>query len=385
MVSGPADKRVHLTLPTVPVAAPLTLLSLSAVQSAASWRIDYLYEEEGTLYGGVYRSPATSTGPTYFTVVTNDHGDVLELCDADGAAFAAYRYDAWGLPQGAGDLAIGVWRQATTLVSQALAGQIASRQILRYASYACDAESGLYYCSARYYDPATRQWTSGDPAKADGEESAYQYCGGLVTIACDPTGERIKLTLPDTKAGVLKARIRKYTRKRAKQQIPYWYGGKYYPKQGSGKCKSIDGVAYDGLGPLDCSGFVQGVLHEAGLKGMPPCKYGKEWGGDHIYGQSGWKGYPNQKYFRKNAKTKYQIGDILVRTTAVAGDAAHIVLVISNGVNPRIAESSSQRGKGVGTDGTRTTRLRNRSWWKAHKNDIRSGRFFTQYRHNIGK
>ncbi len=168
----------------------LTLLSLSAVQGAASWRIDYLYDEEGTLYGGVYRSPATSTSPTYFTAVTDDHGDVLELCDADGAAFAAYRYDAWGLPQGEGDYATGVWTQATTLVNQALAGQIAARQILRYASYAYDAESGLYYCSARYYDPATRQWTSGDPAKADGEESAYQYCGGDPVGRVDPSGLR---------------------------------------------------------------------------------------------------------------------------------------------------------------------------------------------------
>ncbi|HQK95556.1 MAG TPA: hypothetical protein PLD23_18815 [Armatimonadota bacterium] len=71
MVSGPADKRVHLTLPTVPVAAPLTL---AAVRGAASWRIYYLYDEEGTLHGGVYRSPATSTGLTYFTAVTDDHG-----------------------------------------------------------------------------------------------------------------------------------------------------------------------------------------------------------------------------------------------------------------------------------------------------------------------
>ena len=93
---------------------------------------------------------------------------MLGLCDADGATFAAYRYDAWGLPQGAGDLATGVWTQATTLVNQALAGQIAARQALRYASYAYDAESGLYYCSARSHALASRQWTTGDPAKADG-------------------------------------------------------------------------------------------------------------------------------------------------------------------------------------------------------------------------
>ena len=212
----------------------LTLLSLSATQGAASWRIDYLYDEEGALYGGVYRSPATSTGPTYFTAVTDDHGDVLELCDADGAAFAAYRYDAWGLPQGAGDLATGVWTQATTLVNQALAGQIAARQILRYASYAYDAESGLYYCSARYYDPATRQWTTGDPAKADGEESAYQYCGGEPVGRVDPDGEAA------------------FRRKAAVAYAKKWYN-KFNPK-------------YKNMSPADCTNFVSQCLKAGGWK-----------------------------------------------------------------------------------------------------------------------
>jgi RHS repeat-associated protein len=165
----------------------LTLLSLSATQGSTTWRVDYLYDEEGALYGGVYRSPATSTSPIYFTAVTNDHGDVHELCDADGHAFAAFRYDAWGLPQGGGSYATGIWTAETRdssnniVVSATLAGQIASRQILRYASYAYDSESGLYYCSARYYDPATRQWTTGDPTKADGEESAYQYAAASIS------------------------------------------------------------------------------------------------------------------------------------------------------------------------------------------------------------
>ncbi len=75
------------------------------------------------------------------------------------------------------------------MVNSTLAGQIASRQILRYASYAYDAESGLYYLSARSYDPLTRQFISKDPAKADGEESAYQYCGGEPVTFIDPTGE----------------------------------------------------------------------------------------------------------------------------------------------------------------------------------------------------
>jgi RHS repeat-associated protein len=163
----------------------LTLMTLSAAQGGDSWRVDYLYDEEGTVWGGVYR---TSSATTYFSLITSDRGDVSELCDSDGNAFAAYRYDAWGLPQGAGTFATGIWTQGTSLVNAALAGEIATRQVLRYASYAWDAESALYYCSARYYDPATRQWTTGDPAKADGEESAYQYCGGEPVGAVDESG-----------------------------------------------------------------------------------------------------------------------------------------------------------------------------------------------------
>ncbi len=167
----------------------LTLMSLSATRGSSTWRVDYFYDEEGTPFGGLYRTPSSSDSPTYFSILTNDHGDVLEICDADGDAFASYRYDAWGLPQGEGSYATGIWTQDTDLIGSLLADDIASRQILRYAGYAYDAESGFHYCSARYYDPATRQWTSIDPAKADGEESAYQYCGGDPVAKVDPTGQ----------------------------------------------------------------------------------------------------------------------------------------------------------------------------------------------------
>jgi RHS repeat-associated protein len=52
------------------------------------------------------------------------------------------------------------------------------RQVPRHASYCWDASSGFYYLSARYCDPSTTQFITKDPAKADGEESAYQYCAG---------------------------------------------------------------------------------------------------------------------------------------------------------------------------------------------------------------
>ncbi|TDB39969.1 MAG: hypothetical protein D9V44_01305 [Actinobacteria bacterium] len=41
---------------------------------------------------------------------------------------------------------------------------IAARNPLRYRSYYLDAETGLYYMPARYYDPATARFLSVDPA-----------------------------------------------------------------------------------------------------------------------------------------------------------------------------------------------------------------------------
>ena len=166
-----------------------TLLSLTATQGSSSWRIDYLYGEDGVLYGGVYRSPSTSTSPTYFTMVTDDRGDVVELLDAAGNPFAAYHYDCWGWINEGYDNFNGIQTQGTSLINSTLASSIVAQQHLTYAGYVYDSESNLYYCNARYYDPATRQWTTADPAKADGEESAYQYAGGDPVARADPSGD----------------------------------------------------------------------------------------------------------------------------------------------------------------------------------------------------
>ena len=109
-----------------------------------------------------------------FGIVTTDRGDVRALTDELGVAFAFYAYDAYGNPRAC--------QTRATSLDATTSAEVASANILRYAGYAYDAHSGLYYCSARYYDPATASFITKDPAKADGEESAYQYCGG------DPVG-----------------------------------------------------------------------------------------------------------------------------------------------------------------------------------------------------
>jgi RHS repeat-associated protein len=172
----------------------LTLHKLSASQTGGTdpqdWTITYLYDEYGKPYAGVYRSPATSATPIVFGLVTTDRGDVVELLDADGSPFAAYRYDAWGNPLGAGTGgATGMWWQTTALITDAyLAKAISERQVLRYAGYCYDSESGLYYLSARHYDPVSRQFLSKDLSRNDGEQSAYQYCLGNPVKNVDPTG-----------------------------------------------------------------------------------------------------------------------------------------------------------------------------------------------------
>lgn len=174
----------------------LNLMSLSASQtgtgSPTSWKITYLYDELDRPYAGIYRNPSTSTTPVVFGMVTTNRGDVVELLDAAGNPFVAYRYDAWGNPQdsnlGNGDVATGIWSQSTGLISSGVATDIANRQVLRYAGYTYDSEPGLYYLSARSYDPKTRQFLSKDLSRNDGEQSAYQYCGGNPVANIDPTG-----------------------------------------------------------------------------------------------------------------------------------------------------------------------------------------------------
>jgi RHS repeat-associated protein len=95
-----------------------------------------------------------------------------------------------------GQVSTGVWAQATqdgqqnTVISLELATIIAQRQVLRYAGYCYDSESGLYYLSARHYDPVSRQFLCKDLSRNDGEQSAYQYCLGNPILGVDPSGFR---------------------------------------------------------------------------------------------------------------------------------------------------------------------------------------------------
>ena len=110
-----------------------------------------------------------------------DSGAIHLRKSTQRTAFARYDYDAYGNITSEQTF-------ATSLLSFSQAQAISAAQPLRYAGYVWDAETKLYYCSARYYDPGTASFISRDPAKADGEKSPYMYCAGEPVGSVDLDG-----------------------------------------------------------------------------------------------------------------------------------------------------------------------------------------------------
>jgi RHS repeat-associated protein len=164
------------------------LLRLAATSGSRTTTLTYLYGQDGRPEA----LAAEASGTVYFLhIATTDRGDVQFLTDllpggSEGGdtCIAAWGYDVWGDPLYAG-------YGGDSTVPTSVAQTIAAIQPLRYAGYCYDPYSGLYYCSQRYFDPATCQFLSKDPVNADGEQSPYQYGGGDPINHIDPTGTRM--------------------------------------------------------------------------------------------------------------------------------------------------------------------------------------------------
>ncbi len=62
------------------------------------------------------------------------------------------------------------------------------RNPFRYTGREYDAESGLYYYRARYYDPALGRFLSEDPIGLEGGINPYAYVGNDPVNNRDPSG-----------------------------------------------------------------------------------------------------------------------------------------------------------------------------------------------------
>jgi RHS repeat-associated protein len=94
-------------------------------------------------------------------------GSVRALTDSDGGVTDTYNFDAYG--------------------NRLASSTGTTYNPFGYTGQYTDAESGLLYLRARYYDPSTQQFLTVDPIVAQTEQ-AYAYAGGNPTNFTDPTG-----------------------------------------------------------------------------------------------------------------------------------------------------------------------------------------------------
>ena len=135
-------------------------LPLLLAEGGAAGTTKYLYGP-----GGLPIEQADGAGTALY-YLQDQQGSTRQLADAAGRVVASYSYDAFGARTRTGGTAV--------------AG-------LGYDGEYADAESGLIYLRARYYDPATAGFLTRDPLEAL-TGSAYGYAGNDPLNAGDPSG-----------------------------------------------------------------------------------------------------------------------------------------------------------------------------------------------------
>lgn len=112
-----------------------------------SGTLDYFYNGGGRPFLATLKG-SDGSGPVNlaFTLVTDPAGDIVELLDARGSAFASYRYDTLGNAT--------IQSQGTGLISADLASEIAHDQVLRYRGHYYSCQMNLYWQDG-WYDPTT--------------------------------------------------------------------------------------------------------------------------------------------------------------------------------------------------------------------------------------
>ena len=145
--------------------------------SSESCELLYLYDESGII-GVVYSSGSTSS--TYY-FQRNLQGDVIGIYDTSGTKVGGYAYDAWG---------------NCTITNDTTNYSVAYANPIRYRGYYYDADTGLYYLNARYYNPQWRRFISPDdtgyldPETPNGL-NLYAYCNNDPVNYADPSGHSI--------------------------------------------------------------------------------------------------------------------------------------------------------------------------------------------------
>lgn len=133
-----------------------------------SHQILYVYDADMDIAGMVL------DGSTYY-YEKNAQKDVLRILSEDGEILCSYAYDAWG-----------------NIVNISGDKELAQLNPIRYRSYYCDVETGLYYVESRYYDSEVGRFISADSVGNVISDytnlNLYVYCGNDPVNYYDPSG-----------------------------------------------------------------------------------------------------------------------------------------------------------------------------------------------------
>jgi RHS repeat-associated protein len=120
-----------------------------------------------TYYPGIDRPHAMSRNDSTFYFAVDQLGSVVGVVKSNETLAVAYRYSPFGV------------------ITDSTAS-FANR--LRFAAREYDAETGLYYSRARYYDPQLGRFLSEDPIGIAGGLNLYAYAAGDPINLRDPLG-----------------------------------------------------------------------------------------------------------------------------------------------------------------------------------------------------
>ncbi len=141
--------------------------------------IYYHYDDNGIAYGFTV---VNGTATTDYYYIHNLQGDVIGIVDSTGTTVVEYTYDAWG---------------KILATTGSLATTIGELNPFRYRGYYYDAETGFYYCRARYYDPEICRWISADGYVSTGQciisFNMFAYCNNNPVNSLDLTGQKSEL------------------------------------------------------------------------------------------------------------------------------------------------------------------------------------------------
>ena len=144
-------------------------------QKSGDESIFYLYDENGSTYGFIYKN---LTEQSHYYYEFNLQGDIIGIIDSTGTRVVEYTYGAWG------DI---------LSITGTLADTIGQKNPLRYRGYYYDAETGFYVTGTRYYDPEIGRFINADGYVSTGQgllgNNMFAYCGNNPINRKDPSGE----------------------------------------------------------------------------------------------------------------------------------------------------------------------------------------------------